>query len=366
MKLLKKALLLAVLAATAASPALARKITDDMGRSVNVPDKVSRVVVANIFPYASVATVYLGGADKIVGIHPVSMSAAKGGLLSEIYPDILKADTSFMKGASLSIERLMALKPDVVFVNAGDVNNIKAIENAGMNAVAISASKWNYDVLKTYEHWLGTLQSIFPERKTADKADAISKKTLKLVQGRVSGLKEKDRKRVLFLFQYGDKRIVTSGRHFFGQYWCDAIGAKNVAEGIKADNANAIISMEQIYAWNPDIVFVTNFTPALPSDLYSSKIHDWSHVKAVKEKHVYKLPLGIYRSYTPSADTPMTLLWMAKTVYPELFKDISLKASVKSYYKDLYGIKLSDAQVASIYEPRANRADGFGSGRSGK
>ena len=152
MKLLKKALLLAVLAATAASPALARKITDDMGRSVNVPDKVSRVVVANIFPYASVATVYLGGADKIVGIHPVSMSAAKGGLLSEIYPDILKADTSFMKGASLSIERLMALKPDVVFVNAGDVNNIKAIENAGMNAVAISASKWNYDVLKTYEH----------------------------------------------------------------------------------------------------------------------------------------------------------------------------------------------------------------------
>lgn len=366
MKFLKKAVLLAALAATAATSALARTITDDMGRKVNVPDKVERVVVTNIFPYASVAAVYLGGAEKLVGIHPVSMSAAKNGLLSEIYPEILKADTSFMKGASLNIEGLMKLRPDVVFVNAGDVNNIKAIENAGMNAVAISASKWDYNVLTTYEHWLGTLQSIFPERKTADKADAISKKTLALVQSRVKGLKEKDRKRVLFLFQYGDKRIVTSGKHFFGQYWCDAVGAKNVAEDVKADNANAIVSMEQIYAWNPDIVFVTNFTPAVPADIYSGKIHDWSQVKAVKEKQVYKLPLGIYRSYTPSADTPMTLLWMAKTVYPELFKDINIQREVKHYYKDLYGINLTDAQVASIYEARAHRADGFGAGRLGK
>lgn len=366
MNFIRKTLLAAAFAAALIPAADARKITDDMGRSVNVPDKVERVVVANIFPYASVATVYLGGADKIVGIHPVSMSAAKGGLLGEIYPEILKADTSFMKGASLNVEALMKLRPDVVFVNAGDANNIKAIENAGMNAVAVSASKWDYDVLTTYDHWLATLQSIFPERKTADKAALISKKTLAFVQKRVKGLKEKERKRVLFLFQYGDKRIVTSGKHFFGQYWCDAIGAKNAAESVKADNANAVISMEQIYAWNPDVVFVTNFTPALPADLYSNKLHDWSQVKAVKDKQVYKLPLGIYRSYTPSADTPMTLLWMAKTVYPELFKDVSVPKEVKSYYKDLYGIKLTDAQVASIYEPRANRADGFGAGRGNR
>ena len=74
---------------------------------------------------------------------------------------------------------------------------------------------------------------------------------------------------------------------------------------------------------------------------------------------VYKLPLGIYRSYTPSADTPMTLLWMAKTVYPELFADIDLTKEVKTYYEKLYGIRLSDAQVSGMFEPRANRADGF-------
>ncbi len=117
--------------------------------------------------------------------------------------------------------------------------------------------------------------------------------------------------------------------------------------------------MEQVYKWNPDIVLVTNFTPVLPADIYANKYNDWSHVKAVANKQVYKLPLGIYRSYTPSADTPMTLLWMAKTVYPELFADIDLTKEVKTYYEKLYGIRLTDAQVSGMFEPRANRADGF-------
>ncbi len=117
--------------------------------------------------------------------------------------------------------------------------------------------------------------------------------------------------------------------------------------------------MEQVYKWNPDIVLVTNFTPVLPADIYAGKYNDWSHVKAVADKKVYKLPLGIYRSYTPSADTPMTLLWMAKTVHPQLFADIDLKKEVKTYYQKLYHIELTDAQVESMYEPRANRADGF-------
>ena len=36
------------------------------------------------------------------------------------------------------------------------------------------------------------------------------------------------------------------------------------------------------------------------------------------------MPLGMYRSYTPGADTPVTLLWMAKTTYPEKFEDINI------------------------------------------
>lgn len=50
---------------------------------------------------------------------------------------------------------------------------------------------------------------------------------------------------------------------------------------------------------------------------------------------------------------------MAKTVYPKLFEDIDLTKEAKIYYRGLYGIDLTDEQVKSMYEPKANRADGF-------
>lgn len=349
----------AVLAAAFACSVQARLVTDHLGRSVNVPDTVNRIVTADILPFASVTAVYLGGADKLVGIHPVSMSAAKNGLLSEIYPAILKADTSFMKGGTMNIESVMRLKPDVVFVNAGNRPAIKQLENAGIAAVAVSASKWDYNVLTTYDQWISLLDAVFPENAKTDKAAAHSRRIASMVAERTAELTDAERKSVLFVFQYDAKRLVTSGRHFFGQYWCDAIGAKNAAYSVEADNQNAQISMEQVYKWNPDVIFVTNFTPVLPADIYAGKYNDWRRVKAVTEKQVYKLPLGIYRSFTPSADTPLTLLWMAKTVYPKLFEDIDLTKEAKIYYRGLYGIDLTDEQVKSMYEPKANRADGF-------
>lgn len=344
--------------------AQARIVVDHDNRQVNVPDQVNRVVTADILPFASVTTVFLGGADKIVGIHPVSMSAAKNGLLSQIYPDILKANTSFMKGSSLNIEALLALKPDVVFVNAGNKPVIKQLENAGIAAIAVSPSKWDYNVLTTYDKWIELLGEVFPDKAKGDKAAAYSKSVAKMIAERTAKIPDAEREKVLFVFQYDAKRLVTSGKHFFGQYWCDAVGAKNAAESIEADNQNAQISMEQVYKWNPDIVMVTNFTPVLPADIYANKYNDWSKVKAVQDKKVYKLPLGIYRSYTPSADTPVTLLWMAKTVYPKLFADIDLNAEVKKYYHELYGISLTDEQVEFMYKPQANRASGFS--QSGK
>ena len=71
------------------------------------------------------------------------------------------------------------------------------------------------------------------------------------------------------------------------------------------------------------------------------------------------MPLGMYRSYTPGADTPVTLLWMAKTAYPEQFADIDILAETKAYYKEVFGVELTDAQAASIFAPDAEAGGGF-------
>ncbi len=65
------------------------------------------------------------------------------------------------------------------------------------------------------------------------------------------------------------------------------------------------------------------------------------------------MPLGMYRSYTCGVDTPVTLLWMAKTVYPELFEDVDITEEAKTYYSEVFGITLTDEQVARIFAPAA-------------
>lgn len=328
-------------------------ITDHADRQVEVPANIERVVTTDILPIASVLTVFLGSADKIVGIHPSSMSAAKSGLLGELFPEILNADTSFMEGGNLNVEQLLNLDPDVVLVNASSTELIEAIENAGIPAVAISPSKFGYDILETYDQWIDLLSQMFPDNSKSEEISAYSKEVYDMVQERVKDIPEEEKKSILFLYKYDDKQMITSGVSFFGQYWAEAVGGKNAAEEVKADNANAVISMEQVYQWNPDIIMITNFTTAQPDDLYNNTIgsNDWSSVKAVEEQQVYKMPLGTYRSYTPSTDTPVTFLWMAKTVYPELFEDIDITAEVKDYYQEMYGVTLTDEQVDLMYNP---------------
>ena len=338
-----------------------RIVVDDNGDKVEVPEKIERVVVTNILPLASAVAVYLNDGSRIVGMHPASYSAAKNGLLGELYPEVLKADTGFIQGASLNIEALMALRPDVVLVNAPDRRMIDMIRGAGLAAFGISPSKWHYDVVETHNRWMQSLAQLFPEAK--GKGELIEKKSreiAKMVADRTKDLPREERARILFIFRYDAKSLVTSGKNFFGQYWCDAVGGINAAEGITADNSNAVIGMEEVYGYDPDVIFITNFTAALPEDIYGSKIggDDWSPVKAVREKRVYKMPLGIYRSYPPSADTPLTLLWMAKRVYPERFKDVDLTAEVKKYYQTVFGVSLTEKQISRMFSPEAAASRG--------
>ena len=338
-----------------------RIVVDDNGDRVEVPEQIERVVVTNILPLASALTAYLNDGSRIVGMHPASWSAAKNGLLGELYPEVLKADTSFIQGAALNVEALLALRPDVVLFNASDRRMIDMIRGAGLAAYAMSTSKWNYDVLETHRQWMRSLEALFPESKGKGALiDAESRRIAGFIAKRTSSIPKEERARIFFVFRYDAKGIVTSGKHFFGQYWCDAVGGVNVAGEMEAWNSNAAVGMEEIYGYDPDVIFVTNFTAAMPEDLYKNRIGsaDWSPVKAVREKRVYKMPLGIYRSYTPSADTPLTLLWMAKKVYPELFADVNLEAAVKDYYARVFNVKLTDGQVRAMFFPEARASEG--------
>lgn len=327
-------------------------VTDHNDNVVQVPKNAQRIAVCDILPLPSVLCVFFDSAEKLVGIAPSSMSAAQNSLLSQLYPEILNAQTGYMNGTDVNTEELMQLAPDVVFYSASNPALGEKLTASGFCAVAVSANKWQYNCIETLNNWIDLLSQIFPENDRAALCRSYSEDVYAMVHERVKDIPDEERARAFFLFQYNDSTIMTSGQLFFGQWWADAIGAVNVANELTTDNS-VTVNLEQVYDWNPDIIFMTNFNTFQPDDLYHSTVgtYDWSGIQAVQDKSVYKMPLGMYRSYTPGIDTPITLLWMAKTTYPTLFEDIDVTQRAIDYYETVFGVTLTSEQVESIFAP---------------
>lgn len=193
---------------------------------------------------------------------------------------------------------------------------------------------------------------------TVDRANrflAEGKKVQAQLDEKLKPLAEKDKPRAMVLFMHDDKTITVTGRNFFGNQWLNATGAVDVAE--KDIQGKKEVNLEQIYAWNPDIIYITNFTQTQPQDLLEGKVEgqDWSQIKAVQDGKVYKIPLGIYRWSPPNGDAPLMLKWMAQQNHPQLF-DYKMEDEITTYYKDFYEYDLAADDVQDILHPSSAAA----------
>ena len=341
--------------AESAESAGTRTVVDDTGVEVEIPEKLDRIVISSILPLPSVYCFFRGSSEGLVGIHPSSMAAAENSYLTTVYPEITELDTSFVENGEINIEQLMKLEPDVVFYSATNTDEREMYDNAGIKAIGFSTTLSDYNCIETFANWVDLLGQIFGDSDRAQEVIEYGRSVEAQVLEKTATLSDEEKPKVLVLFNYGDGTITTSGSDFFGEYWIEAAGGINVAAEL---NGQPEINMEQIYAWNPDMIFITNFSSVLPEDLYNNTIEgdDWSNVKAVQEGQVYKFPLGMYRWFPPSSDTPLALMWLAKTIQPELFADIDIDQEIKDYYVKYYNVELTDDDLQVIYNPAREAA----------
>lgn len=329
-------------------------VVDHAGNSIELPTQINRIVISSILPLPSVVALFDGASGKVVGMDPSSMAAAKNSILPKVHPEILNASTDFIKDGNLNIEEVIKLKPDVVFYSADKKADYEALTKAGIPAVGFSTSKFEFNSVKTFDNWVTLLGEVLGQTETAKKIADYGYEVEDEVTATIKAAGDSIKKpRVLILFRYENGAIKTSGSNFFGQFWLDTTGAENVAKDLKGI---ADINMEQIYQWNPDMIFITNFTPYQPEDLYSNSIEgfDWSKVKAVQDKKVYKFPLGMYRWFPPASDTPLSLKWLASKTQPELFKNVDMNKEVKEYYKRFYNYDLTEEELQQIFNPSSD------------
>jgi iron complex transport system substrate-binding protein len=106
------------------------------------------------------------------------------------------------------------------------------------------------------------------------------------------------------------------------------------------------ISVEQILAWNPDIILLNNFEPGLtPAFVYADP--RFVGIKAVREKRVYLFPRGGFRWDPPSQETPLAMEWLYGIFHPQQ-PATGLRARIAAAYLDLYGYRVTEAEIDQI------------------
>ena len=143
---------------------------------------------------------------------------------------------------------------------------------------------------------------------------------------------EEDKPRVIFLYNYD--KLTVGGEKCYEGFCMNLTGGINMGEGLGMDRA---VNVEQILAWNPDIILFGGWHQALKAaDIYQNPV--LKEVGAVKNGKVFKLPQWA------SSESPLTWFWMANVFHPDRF-NFDLRQEIKSVYKRHYRVNLTESDV---------------------
>ena len=172
------------------------------------------------------------------------------------------------------------------------------------------------------------------------------------VENRIAEIPEDERPSAMILWKYSDGVPQVSGKGTFGTYWLQHLGVNDVV--VNEAQGFTQVDMEQVYSWNPDILFLDG--PGLLSltteYVLENKVEgaDFSTLTAVQNGRVYDTTLGMWNWFTPNPDAPLVFAWLACNTYPDAFADYPLEDTIKEYYKDWYDYEVTDEYLEEMLQ----------------
>lgn len=314
--------------------ALARTFTDAGGRTVEIPDHVTRVLTAG--PPASVL-VYVLAPDKLTG-WVREPSAQEKEFLSPSVRDLPTYGRLTGQGGTANMEAVIAARPDLI-IDVGSVNPTyisladKVQQQTGIPYLLIDGS-----FSKTPEtlRQVGELLDVAPR---ATELASYAETTLKTLKHGLDRVPAGERPKVYY--GRGPEGLETGLSGSINLEILEAAGAANVAAAAgKGGLTN--VSLEQVLGWNPDVILAASpkFATAVRTD------PSWASVSAVKKGQVFatpSLPFGWFDS-PPGINRLIGIRWLEALLYPKAF-DTDLRAEAKDFFKLFYQVDVSDAQI---------------------
>jgi len=110
--------------------------------------------------------------------------------------------------------------------------------------------------------------------------------------------------------------------------------------------------LEQIFKYNPEVIILNSFESDLgPRDLCDDPL--WAEVSAIRNKRVYRVPIGVYYWDTPNHESPLWWMWLSELLHPEIFS-WDLREEIHNAYGLIYGRTPDDEQIDKILHVSQN------------
>lgn len=311
-------------------------ITDCVGREVEVPKDVKNI--GCLYAFSGHVVTMLGRGEDIVAI---SNGLRRDKMLLKICPSIADALVPKVNGI-INIEELARTEPDVVFVDSDMAANKGEVEK--FNKFNIPFLVIKYRSIEEQKYAVSMIGQVLGEEEKTLKYQQYYDKSIEKASLLVKDIPKKKKVR---LYHSVKEAARTDAKNTLQAEWTKIAGAINVSvnDELRFVDNKYFASLEQILLWDPEVIIVNEEEV----DDYIMNNEQWANIKAVKDKKLYKMPTGVSRWGHPgSLETPLAILWTAKTLYPMYTSDINLKEEVQRFYSEFFNYQLSNEDVESI------------------
>lgn len=310
-------------------------VTDALGRDITFNQVPQKIVLAGkaLFMVADAIYLFPEAGKNIVALG--STAQGSGNFIPLI-------DPTFSEKISLASdagpEQIAAAQPDCVIMKSSNAEKL----GTPLEALNIPVVYLDFETPDQYQRDLATLGQLFQNPDRVATLAAFYQDKLDTITDTVSTLTEDQKQRALILY-YSDK----DGAVAFNVpplTWMQTIlvqsaGGVPVWQDANPTNGWTKVSLEQVAAWDPDVIFVVAYFNPVDDVVASLKADpQWQALSAVKNNRLYGFATDVYSWDQPDTRWALGLTWVAGKLYPDLFPGLEMTEEARTFYQDLYGM----------------------------
>ncbi len=325
-------------------------IKDMAGRSVRIPQRVSRIVPLG---GALRFVVYLQALDKVAGVERLekqkplpttrvySLAVEK---IAQSLPDIGEGGP----GKLPDFEKIIAVRPDLILAMGVDLAQVETIQQkTGIPVVVLSYGSPGGGLDK--ENIFGSLRlagKFLDKSARAEEVIAFIKKSEKDLRDRTSDIPDGLRPRA-YVGAIGFKGVhgLTSTEAFYLPL--EWVQARNVANEIGRTGHN-YIDPEKLLLWNPEFIFIDAGGLEMVQSDYRRNAGFYRRLSAVQKNRVFlTLPYNYY--HTNIEIMIADAYFIGRILYPTHFADIEPAKKTDEIFNFFIGLPVYNRIKKELY-----------------